>query len=78
MTQGYLVEAIGYLLEQIKERWPDRVSREPQLSLPGTFVRLPTDVLWVGDHYDWDTWTVDDLQKIADRLSNAMRVLEAA
>jgi hypothetical protein len=78
VTQGYLVEAIGYLLARIAERWPERVTREPPMMLPGTFVRLPTDVVWVGDHYTWDTWTVDDLKKIADRLNCAVRELEAA
>lgn len=79
MTQGYLVEAIGYLLAQIKERWPDRVTHDSSdKPLPGTFIQLSNTGLWIGDHYDWDTWTVSDLQRIADRLRWAVSDLEAA
>lgn len=80
MTQGYLAESIGYLLATISERWPDRVSRDPGLMLPGTFVKVRDDLtLWIGDHIleDWG-WSIEMLERVADSLYVAIEKLEAA
>lgn len=79
MTKGYLVEAIGFMIQDLSERWPERITRDEDFGLPGVYIEVsPTLTIWVGNHFTWQMWEAPELKTIADALDMARRTLEAA